>query len=294
MANRSRIQIAKPDIKTHFDGLGQAVFHQKDLAAIFRSQRAGWRLAQSMTLADFLSFLTKQGWLRTIRLELPHRPLTVYTWGEVPVLQALLRVKERAYFSHFTAMRWLGLTEQVPNTLYLSHERSTPSPNRSELDQQAIDEAFVNPPRVSQNVAQFGDWRVTLISSAQAGNEGVVQDVQSGYGEPTTVRFTNMERTLIDAVVRPIYSGGVGEVAKAFEMARDRFSANALAFMLRRLNFNYPYHQAIGFYMERAGYRARQLERFRKLPMPFDFYLTHGTQETRYVPEWKLHVPASF
>lgn len=294
MANRSRIQIAKPDIKAFFDALGRSVFHSKDLAAIFRNQRAGWRLAQSTTLADFIAFLVKQGWLRTIRLELPNRPLAVYTWGDIPVLQALLHVKENSYFSHYTAMRWLGLTEQVPNTLYLSHERPGPSANRSELNQEAIDGAFRSPPRISQNIAQFGDWRVALISSAQAGDEGVVQDVQSGYGAPTTVRFTNMERTLIDAVVRPSYSGGVGEVAKAFEMAQDRFSANALAFMLRRLDYNYPYHQAIGFYMERAGYRGRQLERFKKLPMPLDFYLTHGMDQTRYVRDWKIHVPANF
>jgi len=57
------------------------------------------------------------------------------------------------------------------------------------------------------------------------------------------VRVTNLERTLIDAVVRPAYSGGVFEVAKAFELAKDQVSVNAMGAMLGKLRFAYPFHQ---------------------------------------------------
>ena len=293
MANRSRLQIAKADIREHFSRLNTSTFRFKDLAAVLRQERSGWRLAQNTTANHFIDFLAKQGLLRVLRLEFPHRPETVYLWGNGPVLSALLHLKEHSFFSHYTAMRWLGLTEQVPNTLYISHERAGKAPGRSELTQQLIDEAFSGPPRTSQNIAQLDEWRVALINSANTDEEGVVQDVQSGYGAPALVRFTNIERTLIDAVVRPSYSGGVAEVAKAFELAKDRFSANALAFMLKRLAYNYPYHQAIGFYMERAGYKPRQLGRFRE-DMRFDFYLTHGMEQTTYITDWKLYVPIGF
>jgi hypothetical protein len=291
MANRSRLQIAKADIREHFDRLGIAVFRFRELAAVLRRERAGWRLAQNTTFEDFVRFLQQQGLLRVLRLEFPHRPETVYLWGDAPELAGILRLKDRCYFSHYTAMRWLELTEQVPSTLYLSYERVGGVTTRSELTQQLIDDAFRQPPRTSQNVAQLGEWRIALINSANTSEEGVVEDIQSGYGAPARVRFTNIERTLIDAVVRPAYCGGASEVAKAFELGRDRFSVSFLSFMLKRLNYNYPYHQAVGFYMDRAGYRPRQLRRFRE-NIRFDFYLTHGMEEARYVPDWRLFVPA--
>ena len=64
-----------------------------------------------------------------------------------------------------------------------------------------------------------------------------------------------------------------------------------LAAMLKKLAFIYPYHQAIGFYLERAGYRSGALDLVRKIPKEFDFYLEHGLKEKDYVKEWRLFVP---
>jgi hypothetical protein len=67
-----------------------------------------------------------------------------------------------------------------------------------------------------------------------------------------------------------------------------------LAATLQKLSYTYPYHQAIGFYLERAGYNPAQLDLLRRFPMEFDFYLTHQTKEKEYVKEWRLYVPKGF
>jgi predicted transcriptional regulator of viral defense system len=103
-----------------------------------------------------------------------------------------------------------------------------------------------------------------------------------------------LERTLIDITVRPVYAGGVFEVAKAFELAKDKLSVNALTAMLKKLKYTYPYHQAIGFYLERAGYKSSLTDLLRKIPMKFDFYLTHQKGETDFVKDWRLHIPKGF
>lgn len=108
------------------------------------------------------------------------------------------------------------------------------------------------------------------------------------------LRYTNLERTMIDIVVRPFYAGGIFEVAKAFENAKDQLSVNTMAAMLKRMRFGYPYHQAVGYYLERAGYKVTLLDLFRKQPMERDFYLTHGAGKTVYNNRWRLHVPDGF
>lgn len=292
--NRSRLQIAKPDIKAFFDAQPSRVLKYREIGRLLSEQRAGWRLAQSTTIDEFVRFLSKDGALKRLAFDFPHRPETLYVWGQVPLLEALLSLKDKSYFSHYTAMHWHGLTEQIPKTLYISHERSA-EVEPGELDQAAIDEAFKRPPRISKNTADLEGRRIVLINSAFTAERGVIrQEVQQGSDEAASVRLTNIERTLIDAAVRPFYSGGVNEVAKAFELAKGRVSANAMAAMLKQLGYAYPYHQAIGYYMERADYKQTQLDLLQRFPRQFDFYLTHEMVETVYVEAWRLYVPKGF
>jgi len=292
--NRSRLQIAKPDILAFFASQPTKVFKPREISAFLSAERGGWRLAQNTTLDVFIKFLIKSGELKKLAFEFPNRPETLYVWGDVPMLETLKHLKPKSYFSHYTAMRLHGLTEQVPKTIYISHERSeVSSTNASSLTQAVIDEAFSRPARTSNNAADFGDQRIVLLNSAHTGLEGVVSH-PTGQGPQDFVPVTNIERTLIDATVRPAYSGGVFEVAKAFEEAKDSVSVNALGAMLKKLDFGYPYHQAIGFYLERAGYRSSSLELIRRFPMKFDFYLTHEMAETRYEKDWRLYVPKGF
>ena len=294
ITDRSRLQIAKPDILAYFEALPPVIRH-KQMMGFLAKERAGWRLAQRTTIRDFIVFLKKQGKLKEHKFAFPHQPETLYVWGEIPMMELLLHLKPRSYYSHYTAMRLHGLTEQVPKVLYLSHERSSDTQWGTPLTQSAIDEAFQRPARISNNTADFNDFQVLLINSANTGELGVLNhEAQLSLESRVSVRVTNIERTLIDAAVRPAYSGGVFEVAKAFELAKNVVSVNAMGAMLSKLRFTYPYHQAIGFYLERAGYRASSLDLMRRFPMEFDFYLTHEMSATRYVPAWRLYVPEGF
>ena len=294
ITDRSRLQIAKPDILAYFEALPPVIRH-KQMMGFLAKERAGWRLAQRTTIRDFIVFLKKQGKLKEHKFAFPHQPETLYVWGEIPMMELPLHLKPRSYYSHYTAMRLHGLTEQVPKVLYLSYERSSDTQWGTSLTQSAIDEAFQRPARISNNTADFNDFQVLLINSANTGELGVLNhEAQLSLESRVSLRVTNIERTLIDAAVRPAYSGGVFEVAKAFELAKNVVSVNAMGAMLSKLRFTYPYHQAIGFYLERAGYRASSLDLMRRFPMEFDFYLTHEMSATRYVPAWRLYVPEGF
>lgn len=294
ITDRSRLQIAKSDILAYFEALPPVIKH-KQMMGFLAKERAGWRLAQRTTIRDFIVFLKKQGKLKEHKFAFPHQPETLYVWGEIPMMELPLHLKPRSYYSHYTAMRLHGLTEQVPKVLYLSYERSSDTQWGTSLTQSAIDEAFQRPARISNNTADFNDFQVLLINSANTGELGVLNhEAQLSLESRVSLRVTNIERTLIDAAVRPAYSGGVFEVAKAFELAKNVVSVNAMGAMLSKLRFTYPYHQAIGFYLERAGYRASSLDLMRRFPMEFDFYLTHEMSATRYVPAWRLYVPEGF
>jgi hypothetical protein len=292
MPPRSRIQIAKPDIVRFFDELPNAVFGAKDLASILSEHRAEWRLTQRMCVDEFIEFLTRSSKLKAHRFGFPTRTEIRYTWGDVHFLQVVLSLKRDSYFTHYTAVRMHGLTEQVPKTIFLNYEQS-PHARTQILDQEAIDAAFAKPQRQSNNIAEVSGVRVYLLNGMHTALLGVERrDIVYDDSRPLPVRVTGLERTLIDITVRPAYAGGVFEVRKAFELARETVSVNRLAAMLQKLQFAYPYHQAIGFYMERAGYKPSLIDLVRRFPTDFDFYLTHGMAEKHYVKKWRLYVPS--
>jgi predicted transcriptional regulator of viral defense system len=296
--NRTRLQIAKADIVKHFDQLPVHVFKLKEIRAILASQRKFWRLAQSTTAEHFISFLEEHAKLREIALAFPQRAERCYVWGDVPLLSILLSLRKDLYLSHYTAMRLQGLTEQSPTTIYITDERSgsvSVQHERAKLSQDDIDQAFSRPPRVSHNWVEHAGKKIYLLNGAHTDHLGIVTEtVTDEGGLGVLVRQTNLERTLIDITVRPVYAGGVFEVAKAFELAKDRISINRLVAMLRKLDFAYPYHQAIGYYLERAGYKQSQIDLIQRLPIEHDFYLMHEMGDTRYISNWRLAVPDGF
>ena len=296
----SRIQIAKPDIVKEFDE-GPRVLRAQDVAEIFSRQRDFWRLTKSTSLASFLRFMTEKTSLKPVTFAFPTREVSGFTWGDVPLLEVLLGLVAGSYYSHYTAVRIHGLTEQFPKTIYLSKERSggaaAASGPTEAIDQEAIDAAFSRPPRVSKNEIDLPDEqvRVVLLEGAYQAGLGVTGgDINLGGERNLQLRYTSLERTLIDIAVRPFYAGGVFEVAKAFERSKDRVSVNTMAAMLRRMRFSYPYHQVIGYYLERAEYKSSLVDLFRREKMDRDFYLTHGMKETSYISRWRVRVPKGF
>jgi len=61
--------------------------------------------------------------------------------------------------------------------------------------------------------------------------------------------------------------------------------------LLKRVDHAYPYHQCIGYYAEKAGFPADEVERLRSIGLDIDFYLVHGIEKPRYVSRWRLYVP---
>lgn len=285
----TRIEIAKPDIIALFDESSKRVYTRSELAKILLQKRGFWRLSQSTKVDQFIDFLTEKSQLIEINLKSTDYPGFVrYAWGKVSSYQVALSIRPRAYLSHGTAVFLHGLTDAVPKVIYVNQEQSPKPTPSGELKQESIDRAFSSQQRRSGYTLEFEQWRIMLLSGKNTGNLGVVKIVGPLQEQ---LDVTSVERTLIDIAVRPIYAGGVFQVLQAYKSARDRVSVNTLIATLKKLNYIYPYHQVIGFYMQRAGYDEKRYGRLRSLGLIFDFYLAYGMKESEFDREWRLHYP---
>jgi AbiEi antitoxin C-terminal domain len=287
----SRFQIAKPDVVEFIDSLNKVIFTNGELKQILSDHRSEWRLTKSMTFSSFSSELLKRTAMKKVSLKFPHRTETRYFWKDCSVYELAHSIRPKGYLSHYSAMHLFGLTDQIPKTIYINSEQHPPS-TRGSLSQDSINRAFQNKVRVSNAIANYGDYNLILINSMGFNGLGIVNNV---FDDDLAVRVTSVERTLIDAAIRPTYCGGIHEVYKAFIKAANTVSVNKMYALLQKLNYSYPYHQSIGYYLSKTGlYSETQVSIFKDIPIIYDFYLTHKMGNTQYIKEWNLFVPKGF
>ncbi len=244
-----------------------------------------------MNTQEFIGFLLEKTKLK--RVVFPSRDYTDvvrYVWGEASPYQLALSLKRDSYLSHATALFLHGLTDQIPRTIYVNHEQSS-KPQSNSLSEESIHKAFSRKPRMSNYVYSYDGWQLTLLSGKSTGRLEV-GTLSDPTGQP--VDATKLERTLIDIVVRPAYAGGIYQILEAYKAAKERMSVNTLVATLKKLDYLYPYHQAIGFYMQKAGYEEERYMRLRKLGLHYDFYVAHAIPDPTYNSEWRLFTPKDF
>jgi hypothetical protein len=288
-------RINTPDIHkiaSHFDSSKVSVYRSSDLAALQLEHSEDWNVPANMGRETFRKWLLQESALIEIKLKSRFYPhLTRYTWGDnVPPVSIALSIKPFSYCSHGTAL-WVNGLGGMADQIFVNAEQAEKSSERPILTQVGIDRAFRNQQRMSKLIYSIKGVRITLLSGKQSGRLDV-HPANTPLGNP--VEVTSVERTLIDVTVRPGYAHGPASVLRAFQLARGMISVRKMCNLLQKLDYTYPYHQAIGFYLKRAGYPSSDCRMLARFGKEFDFYLCHGLRSPAFDPEWKIFIPNEF
>ncbi|MCX5801502.1 MAG: hypothetical protein NTX17_08965 [Candidatus Eisenbacteria bacterium] len=278
------------EIKTYFDSVDARIYTQKDIRQILASKRILWQLPGKIGVAEFLDHLIKNSELKKIVLNSPDydKKYIRYAWREISAYQLSLSLRPHSYLSHRSAMYLNNLTELPSRIIYVNSEQTPKPRHETSLEQRLIDLAFKSEPRTSKYVFKHKNWRICCLSGLNTDNLGVVEIQAPTQGR---LQVTGIERTLIDIAVRPFYSGGTGEVLKAYMKAIGKIDTDRLISILRKIEYIYPYHQVIGFYLQGAGFQNSSLNSFKEMGLKHDFYLDYGMQEKDYSKEWRVYFP---
>ena len=287
---RRKIEISQAQLVAFFDATPRRVYNHTALQEVL-NRDLRQLVGVTLTTDQLIDFLTKNAFLKTLeigRSTHPETPFTRYVWRDASPYEVALSLASRAYLCHGTAVMMHGLTDALPKTIYVNREQTPKGPtDRDGLAQANINRAFASKQRETTYFCTWDSWRAALLSGKNTGR----LEVSSLEFNGVKVPVTKIERTLIDIAVRPTYAGGVYQVLEAYRRSLGRASIGTLLATLKTLDYAYPYHQTIGFYLERAGYAPVDYERFRALGLTYDFFLAHDIRDREYVKEWRLHIP---
>jgi predicted transcriptional regulator of viral defense system len=284
-----RSPVIPREVHQFMESVENPVFMESALRKAFDTNRSNWQLSDFMTFSEFFKLLWKEKVISQITLESELYPSIVrYAYGKVTEFQVALSMKPRSFLSHGTAVFLHGLTDQIPRAIYVNQEQSPKPKPTMGISQERIRLAYSRPQRTSRYAFRFGDHRIILVNGKSTNRMGVMQ-TKGPSGELLDV--TSIERTLIDIIVRPAYAGGIFQVLDAYKAAKDRVNPREILRILSEMDYVYPFHQSVGFLMERAGYEASSTLALRERGLNFDFYLVHGARELDYEKSWRLYFP---
>jgi len=280
------------DVENYSQKLNKRVFSEAEINVLLEMYKDDQVLYVTTRLKDFVEFLIDQKIIIRINIDVPFGSgkTSKFAFGDVSEYEIALSLQPGSYLSHYSAMYQHGLIENIPQVIYTNKEQSRKPRYSSDLSQESLDRAFARPMRKTKQIAQYDRFKIYLLNGKHTSNLGVIDHELGGI----TIRITGLERTLVDAVVRPDYSGGVEEVLKAFATAKGKVSVNKMLAILKKMDYMYPYHQAIGFYLEKAGYKENVLQLVEELGIEYNFYLTYQMTDIVLNDRWKLYVPRRF
>lgn len=287
MARISVLNQHLSEIEALFDSLPNKSFSEQDLRDVFVQQKEQWNIPASSSSKHFINFLVEKTAFRKVELEKDgqHKIKHLFIWKAEDDLSIIAGLKKSGYYTHYTAMSLHNLTLQIPKVYYLNTEHSQ-NPAPTPLSQEDVDQAFSKEQRKTSLSYSYKNKKVFLLNSKNTGELGV----KAFNRDMEYYCYTDLERTLIDIAIRPAYSGGVFEVLEAYRQAKGKVDATKLHQYLQKLDYSYPYHQVIGFYMERAGYSPAETAPFEK-SITLNFYLTYNLKAKQFSEKWKLFYP---
>lgn len=290
MGRKNQLDSCFSIIEDFFDKSGIKSFTENKFREIFSKNRYKWNVPSNKYSKQVLVYLTNRKVLsENIFSDVSNENKLIYSWKTQDEFTIISGLKSDSYFTHYSALYLHQLSLQIPKTVYLNFEHKSVMSSNGDgnfLTQESIDNAFKGSQRKSSLSYSYLEKKIILTNGKHTNKLGVIKRINSEQ----CFEYTDIERTLLDISVRPVYAGGVFEVLEAYKLAKGKVNVTKMADYLSQLNFIYPYHQVVGFYIEKAGYNENDIEFFKK-EMKFNFYLTYDIRNKEFSEKWKLYYP---
>jgi predicted transcriptional regulator of viral defense system len=273
----------------HFRLGNKQVLKSNEIKSFLKANSKVLGIPRMVSTQEAIETLLREKTLVKIDLIFGVRKEKRFILGQPHPHEVALLLRSGSYFTHQTALHLNGLITRAPKILYVNSEQPRKHRHDDQLGQESIDNAFRVQQRQSKSLLKYKGKEIRLLSGMNTNQLGVIEKQNT---DGTILRYTDLERTLIDATVRPAYSGGVGEVFRAYKKAIDRLSLLRLVEYLSQLDYKYPYHQAIGFYLDQTGHFSEdQLKPLKQFGLNHNFYLSHAMKETSFNEDWRIYYP---
>ena len=219
--------------------------------------------------------------------------LLTFNLNKIQIIDILAAFYPRYYLSHFSALYLHELTDHRPEEYFLSKEITGRTPCYSqEKIPERIRQNFLKSPRKTSKYLTYKKTKITLLDKQDLGKIGIQnKSLKIDKKRKVNISFTSLERTLVDSIISPHYSGGIKTVIIAF--AKARINIDKLYKIYKAYSPFYPYWQSIGFLFHKLNktFACKKWSQYFSSPKT-TFYLDKNFNENwAYDSDWKIYYP---
>ena len=201
-------------------------------------------------VCESLHHLQRNNWIVPLRRGLYALSSPVPGVADVHEFEVAMALLQPAAISHWSALNYRGLTEQVPRKVFVLTTTDASVPRK----------------RGGEGTSPGGGYPVngTVFQFVQVQPDRYFGIERVWMGD-ARVSITDLERTLLDCVAMPQHCGGFGEVIHAFGAAIPRVDMERLSGYALRLGPTIA--KRTGWILEHHNCEAPQLEVLAAMPM---------------------------
>ena len=221
---------------------------------------------------EALYHLRRNDWIVPLRRGLYALSSPVPGIAAVHEYEVAMALVQPAAISHWTALNYHGLTEQIPRHVFVLTTTDVSVPRK----------------RTSESAEGRGGYPVngTVYRFVQVRPERYFGVERIWVGD-ARVSITNLERTLLDGLAMPQHCGGFGEVIHAFGEAIDQLDVERIAEYAQRLSPAVA--KRAGWVLELQGCEDPQLDKLAALTIKGHRKLNPtGPRKGTYNNRWML------
>jgi predicted transcriptional regulator of viral defense system len=200
---------------------------------------------ESSNLNKFLYRLKKEGWI--IPIKKGAYALSPILTGSNPIheFELAMALSQPAAISHWSAMHYHHITDQIPRMTFVLITTVTRSPRISH--------------KQSETPFDLTSYHLTRI------NPGLFFGIQKVWIGEVAVCITDLERTLLDGLANPQYCGGFLEVLNAFKLSLNQIEISKIIDYALKLNVAIA--KRLGWVLQHQGIEMASLKKLIELPI---------------------------
>lgn len=208
------------------------------------------------------------------------------------ILGAFCTLYDHFYLSHYSAMYFNEMIDQRPKDYFLTKEDATRAAQHSgNFNQEQVKLTFMKDARFTSYYFKFKKHKTYILEKQNLNQVGVISKKINHQDQSIVLRFTDVERTLIDSVISPHYAGGILTVVACFD--KMKIDLKKLLKIYKQYSPFYPYWQSIGLILEKTkGKNVAKdwRDQFSNQIQPF--FIAKGYRNSwKKSPDWQVYHP---
>lgn len=216
-----------------------------------------------------------------------------YKANELDIIAALLRNRKNSYLSHYSALYYNDQIQQKPKDFYISQaiKHQYPRDNKP-INDLLVMQSFMKAPRKSNNYFSYNQNSFYLLEKEKQALVGVTTKSLHFEKGNIALKVTDLERTFIDCIMAPQYSGGLLTVVNVFKNLD--LNIRTLKSYYDKINPIYPFWQSIGLILEKnfPPNLSHEWEKLFSESEKKTFFLDHNYKSHwKLSSRWSVHYP---